>query len=179
MEGYISEIRLWAANFAPQYWLFCQGQILAISSNTALFSLLGTTYGGNGSTTFALPDLRGRVPVGVGAGPGLTSRSLGQQGGFESVTLTTTHMPAHTHTVASALLKAQSGAANQKNPANAALAAALQNIYSSAAPNTSMGANTVEVTLNSTGGSQAHENMPPFQGLNFIICVQGLYPSRP
>lgn len=99
MEGYIAQIILFAGTFAPRGWAFCQGQILSISQNTALFSLLGTTYGGNGQTTFALPDLRGRAPIGTGQGPGLSSISLGQMAGTENVTLLITQLPAHTHTV--------------------------------------------------------------------------------
>src|SRR6188508_367844 len=98
MEGTIAEIRLFAGNFAPRNWAFCQGQIMSISQNTALFSILGTTYGGNGQTTFALLDLRGRVPVGTGQGPGLSDKQLGEEAGQEAVTLTVNDMPAHVHT---------------------------------------------------------------------------------
>src|SRR3972149_4604984 len=113
MEGYLAEVRLWAANFAPRGWMFCWGQTLSINQYTALFALLGTTYGGNGTTTFQLPDLRGRVPVGVGAGTGLTQRVLGDAAGTETVTLLASEIPAHTHA-----LNVNSGGGDNTTPAS-------------------------------------------------------------
>ncbi|MEW5848834.1 MAG: tail fiber protein [Myxococcota bacterium] len=168
VEGYIGEIRLFAGNFAPQSWAFCMGQILPIAQNTALFSILGTTYGGNGQTTFALPDLRGRTAIGAGQGAGLSDYNLGQLGGAESVTLLTSELPAHTHQVS-----ASSQAAAAAEPTNAFLAAAGSNVYSNT-PNTTMNAAMVGVT----GSSQPHNNMPPYLALNYIICMFGIYPSR-
>jgi len=178
MEGYIAEIRLFAGNFAPRNWAFCAGQILAISQNTALFSLLGTTYGGNGQTTFALPDFRGRVAVGTGNGPGLPSMTLGQVGGEPTHTLITTEMPAHNHTVA---IGANNAAlASQSNPANNVLGAGQVpggqsiNMYSNTAPNTTLSPTQSSIT----GGSQPHNNMQPYLGMNYIICLFGIFPSR-
>jgi len=171
----IAEIRLFAGNFAPRGWAFCQGQILSIAQNTALFSLLGTTYGGNGQTTFALPDLRGRVPVGTGQGPGLPSVNLGEMAGAPTHTLISTEMPAHNHT---AQATGVSSAGNTTAPGGAAWAGstARDNVYSTSAPNTPMAANTVSVGL--AGGSQPHNNMQPYLGMNYIIALEGVYPSR-
>jgi microcystin-dependent protein len=175
MEGYIAEIRLFAGNFAPRGWAFCQGQILSIAQNTALFSLLGTTYGGNGQTTFALPDLRGRVPVGTGQGPGLPSINLGEMAGEPTHTLIITEMPAHNHQ-AQAQGNTNAGGTTSPTGATWATSTARDNIYVSAAPNTPMAANTVTVGI--AGGSQPHNNMQPYLGLNYIICLQGIFPSR-
>jgi microcystin-dependent protein len=176
VEAFVGEIRWVAFNFAPQGWALCDGQILAVSSNTALFALLGTTYGGNGVSTFALPDMRGRVPVHPGTGPGLSERLLGEEGGVESVTLTTAQIPAHSHTLAShthsipALavdVKASSGAATTASPAGNALAVAtleaggrgdgpgapkLTNIYNASAPDVSLNAATAATAAGTTGG---------------------------
>lgn len=175
-EPFIGEIRMFAGNFAPRGWAFCQGQILSIAQNTALFSILGTTYGGNGQTTFALPDLRGRAPMQPGQGPGLSSRTLGEQGGSENVTLLITQMPAHNHTVnangspGNGSVPTGSVWAEVVNPADNALMGA----YTNAAPNTTMSANAI----GTAGGSQPHNNMSPFTCVNFIIALQGIYPSR-
>lgn len=176
-ETFIGTILLFAGNFAPQGWAYCDGRLLAISQNSALFSILDTTYGGDGVNTFALPDLCGRVPVGAGNGPGLSPRAIGQVGGTEAVTLLPNQLPAHTHP----LLATDQLAANGL-PAGAALAttddaATLTpgaSIYQSATPNTPLAAGSI----GPAGGSQAHENMPPFLGLNYVICLQGIYPSR-
>jgi microcystin-dependent protein len=178
MDGYLAEIRIWAATFAPRNWAFCQGQILAISQNTALFSLLGTTYGGDGRTTFALPDLRGRVPVGVGNGPGLTNRSQGQKGGTESVTLTEQQIPSHTHTAASTL-SASASEGTAGNPAgNLPAASREMPLYSTSANLVQMDAGAIDTTVANAGGSQSHTNMQPHIGLHYIICLQGIFPSR-
>ncbi len=166
---FIAEIILFAGNFAPRGWAFCNGQILPIAQNTALFSILGTTYGGNGQTTFALPDLRSRVPVHAGQGPGLSSYTLGQTGGVESVTLTANEMPAHSHT-------ATNPAANVDPTSNrpaANLAPARGGAY---APTPA--AQLAGPTVAPAGGSQPHSNVQPHLTLNYIIALQGIFPSR-
>lgn len=155
-------------SFAPRSWAFCDGQLIQISQNSALFSLLGTTYGGDGRTTFALPDLRSRVPIHKGQGPGLSPYSLGQRSGFETVTLTTAQIPPHNH-----LQACSSDDPNAGSPAGNFPAAVSPPIYSSGA-NAAM-ANTA---LGNTGGGQPHENRQPFLVINFCICLQGLFPSR-
>ena len=171
-EPIIGEIRMFAGNYAPQGWAFCQGQLLSISQNTALFSILGTTYGGDGRVTFALPNLSGRVPVGVGQGAGLTNRQLGEMSGTETVTLTTAQMPAHSHTV-----NAVTADGNQNLPTNSfpANTKTLDKEYSTVAPNTTMNPTMIGVS----GGSQPFGVMQPSLGMNYIICVNGIYPSRP
>jgi microcystin-dependent protein len=164
-DPFLGEIRLFGGNFAPQGWAFCNGQTLSISQNTALFSLLGTTYGGNGTTTFALPDLRGRVPMHWGDGPGLTPRSLGEQDGVESVQLTQQELPSHTHT-----LSGSTGAVNTTRPTNAVPAKG--GSYTTASPNTQMAPPGL------TGGNQPHDNLQPSLAVSFIIALQGIFPSR-
>lgn len=171
-DPFIGEIRMFGGNFAPRGWAFCHGQILSIAQNTALFSLLGTIYGGNGQTTFALPDLRGRVPVGQGQGPGLSNRQIGEQAGVENVTLTAQQMPAHNHAA-----QASSARGNTNSPIGKVWSkdAGVQSAtYTGNAPDGTMAANAI----GSAGGSQPHENMPPYLGVNFIIALQGIYPSR-
>ena len=170
-DPFVGEIRFVAFNFAPTGWAKCEGQLVPISQNTALFSLLGTTYGGDGRTTFALPDLRGRVPLGPGQGPGLTNRDLGETGGAEQVTLTQSQIPPHSHPA-----MASSSEGNTTSPAGNALAG-LRNkgIYTTASPDATLSGQTIGVA----GGGQPHENMPPFLGLNCIIALQGIYPSQP
>lgn len=171
-DPFIGQITLFAGNFAPRGWAFCDGQLLPISQNTALFSILGTTYGGDGRTTFALPDLRGRVPLHPGQGPGLSNRQLGEAGGTENVTLLVNQMPNHTHAA-----QADAGTATQQNPTNHVLASEAAGVtatYSSNPPNTTMNPQAI----GATGGSQPHNNMPPFLGVNFIIALQGIFPSR-
>ena len=171
-EGFIGEIRMFAGNFAPKDWAFCQGQLLSISQNTALFSILGTTYGGDGRVTFALPNLSGRVPVGVGQGAGLTNRQLGEMSGTETVTLTTAQMPAHNHTINAVTSEGNQNLPTNNLPANTKT---LDKEYSDANTNTTMKATMV----NSTGGNQPFSIMQPSLGMNYIICVNGIYPSRP
>lgn len=174
----IAEIRMFAGNFAPRNWAFCQGQILSIAQNTALFSLLGTTYGGNGQTTFALPDLRGRTPVGTGQGPGLPAVNLGQMAGAPTHTLIITEMPAHNHTTQTAL-RANSEPGLNPSPSNRILGASgTTNLYTTEPPDTNLNAAALSVTVGIAGGSQAHNNMQPYLGINFIIAVEGIYPSR-
>lgn len=168
-EPFIAEIRIFAGNFAPRGWAFCDGQLLPISQNTALFSLIGTTYGGDGRSTTALPNLQGRAPMHPGRGPGLTDRRLGQRGGVEMVTLTEAQMPQHTHTMF--------GSEERGDTTNAVgnyLGAGTDMFATSSTSGTTL----AEAVLPNTGGSQAHNNMQPFLTMNFIIALVGLYPSR-
>jgi microcystin-dependent protein len=181
MEGYIAEIRLFAGNFAPRGWAFCNGQILSIAQNTALFALLGTTYGGNGQTTFALPDLRGRVAVGPGQGPGLPSINLGQMSGEPSHTLIITEMPAHNHATqvsVRAFDEGFGGSGNTNVPSNAYWSSVQSGAPYSTTTNTTMNPAAVQTTIGVAGGSQPHNNMQPYLGVNYIICMEGIFPSR-
>ncbi|MEV6026343.1 tail fiber protein [Streptomyces sp. NPDC052036] len=153
--------------FAPNGWAMCNGQLLPISQNAALFSLLGTTYGGNGTTTFALPDLRGRVPMHSGQGTGLSARSLGESGGTENITLTTGRMPSHSHTL--------NGVAGRQDTNRVAGAApSTGGYYSTQTPGTAMH----PAAIDATGGGQSHPNVQPFLCVNFIIALEGIYPSQ-
>ncbi len=170
-EPFLGEIRLAGFNFAPQGWLLCEGQILSIVQNTALFSLLGTTYGGNGTTTFALPDLRGRVPVGFGQAPGLTPYVIGETLGVENVTLNVIQMPEHSHGV-----NASANKGNKESPIGnypASDAAGITAEYNGS-PTGVMNAGVIA----GVGGNQPHENRQPTLVLNWIIAVQGIFPSR-
>ena len=169
-EPFIAEIRIFAGNFAPRSWAFCDGQLLPISQNTALFSLIGTTYGGDGRTTTALPDLQGRAPMHPGRGPGLTSRRLGQRGGVETVSLTEAQMPNHTHTLIGGGVPGNDDDAQNNTPTLVVGG----NAYHTA----STLVNMADQALPSTGGSQPHNNLQPFIAMNFIIALQGLFPSR-
>jgi microcystin-dependent protein len=170
-EPFYAEVRIWALNFAPRGWAFCNGQILPISQNTALFSIVGTTFGGDGRTTFGLPNLQGRAAMHPGNGPGLTPRRWGEKAGAETHTLSQAELPAHNHQ-----MKCQSGNANTQNPSGAYLATELgpATPYSNGGTNAQMAASA----LGSTGGNQAHNNMQPFLALNFCIALTGIYPSR-
>lgn len=179
-EPYLGQITLFAGNFAPRGWMFCSGQILSISQNTALFSILGTTYGGNGQTTFALPDLRGRVAVNAGQGPGLSSYVLGQQGGTETVTLNVQQMPQHNHFVNA---DATTAAAPAPTGGNLAQGVTAVRTSPSAVNSYTSGAPTAPVQLNPTtiapqGNSQPHPNLQPLLALNYIIAVEGIFPPR-
>jgi microcystin-dependent protein len=200
MEPFIGQIIMFAGNFAPRDWAFCQGQTLAISEYTALFSIIGTTYGGNGRTTFDLPDLRGRAPIGQGQGNGLTSRIMGEQIGIEDITLSTAQMPIHSHAAkttisgssVTAKLKASSEVGTTNVPLNNYLAKpsniGLQsiNMYDSSADiemasdaiEIDLSAVTANTTTDDTGGNSAHNNIQPSLVMNYIICVNGVYPSR-
>lgn len=170
-EPFIAEVRIFAGNFAPRGWAFCDGQLLPVAQNTALFSLIGTTYGGDGRTTTALPNLQGRAPMHPGRGPGLTSRRLGEKVGSEMVSLSEAQMPNHTHT-----MRANNGPSTTPLPAtNTSLGRTVPTAYHTV-DNSLVDLNTQ--TLPTTGGSQAHNNMQPYLALNFIIALQGLYPSR-
>jgi len=170
-EPFLGQIEYYAFSFAPRGWATCDGQLLPINSNQALFSLLGTVYGGDGRTTFALPDMRGRIPVhdGDSTGPGLSPRPLGSRGGMEAVTLAVDQLPSHTHT-----LRGTTNQGDESRPAGHTLANdSPDEIYRSDAPNTTMHAGAIESTQ-----SQAHENMPPFLVVNCAIALQGTFPSR-
>ncbi len=179
MDQTMAEIRLFAGNFAPRGWALCQGQLLAISTNTALFSLLGTTYGGDGVTTFALPDFRGRIPVGPGQGPGLTNYVLGETLGTEQYTVTTNQMPAHNHILT---CNNQPAAGTLNNPVNAYVSAGPVD-RSTGLPVNTRYATTANGTMAPTavttaGGSQPTNNIQPSLCLNYIIALEGIYPSR-
>ena len=171
---FVAEIRMFGGNFAPRGNAFCNGQILAIPQNTALFSLLGTTYGGDGKSTFGLPNLQGRAALGAGQGPGLSYRNLGEDGGEANVTLLTTEMAAHNHSA-----NADGGNGNSTSPGGAIWSSAGVGrtppppAYASTA-NTNMSPNT----LSQTGGNQPHNNMPPYQAISFIIALVGVFPPR-
>lgn len=172
---FLGEIRWVAFNFTPPGWLPCAGQLLQINNETAaLFSLLGTTYGGDGRTTFGIPDLRGRVQIGQGTGAGLTPRNLGDQGGEEAVTLTVNQIPAHTHPALATTNTATSDSPTGRILANVSADGPDPKIYSSANGNVSLGPSAI----GSVGGGQPHDNMPPFLTLNCIIAVQGIFPSH-
>ena len=169
IDNYLGEIRMWSANFAPRFWAFCNGQVLPINQNTALFSLLGTTYGGNGVTTFGLPNLQGRVAIGSGQGNGLAPYSMGQVGGEVSHTLLLNEIPSHTHS-----LRASSLAGTFDNPAGHVLA---RNPAQSPAYGPTDNADMLGGLLTPTGGSQAHENRQPYTVINWIIALTGIYPN--
>jgi microcystin-dependent protein len=180
MEGFIAEIRYFAGNFAPRGWALCQGQILAIAQNTALFSLLGTTYGGNGQTTFGLPDFRGRVALGTGQGPGLSPYSLGQVGGSERFTILPSQLPTHTHPfTGSVTMNGNAAAGNADAPQNTYPAAqAGTSLYATANDGSKMGAMQHNLGTTPTGSQTPVGNLMPVLGLNFIICIFGIFPSR-
>ena len=174
-DNFLAEIRIVGFNFPPTGWAFCNGQILPISQNTALFSLLGTTYGGDGKSTFALPNLQGCAPLHFGQGNGLSNYSLGQTGGESMVTLAPSQMPQHTHTAT-----ANAGNGDVNNPVGNAwakphLGKTPVNIY-----NSSVGAGVAMSgqALAAAGGSQPHNNMPPYLTLNFVIALTGIFPAR-
>lgn len=169
MDPFVAEVRIVPFNFAPQGWAFCNGQLLPISQNTALFSLLGTTYGGNGLNNFALPDLQGRAPLHPGQGPGLSDRFLGETGGSETVTLLELEIPAHNHAI-----QAVNDSGLQSSPQNALLARG--DVYTNS-PGT-LGNMRMDMVTPS-GNSFPHNNMQPYLTVNFIIALQGIYPPRP
>ena len=171
-EPFIAEIKIFGGNFAPRSWAFCDGQILPISQNTALFSLVGTTYGGDGRSTLGLPNLKGRAPMHPGRGPGLTNRRLGEIGGGEAVTLTAGQMPSHSH----APLRASDAAPDSKTVGNTMYLGTLPKgaAYHTAENLVPMS----ESALAPAGGSQGHNNMQPYINVNFVIALEGLYPSR-
>lgn len=168
-SGFIGEIRMFGFGFAPRFWATCDGQTLAINQNQALFSILGTTYGGNGTTNFLLPNLQGRVPLHSGQTatppPGLTPRSLGQNGGNENVTLATTEMPAHTHPASASTAVPTVG-----TPAG--------NLWAQGNYSASGGSAMAAGDIGNAGGNQPHPNLSPYLVVNFCICLSGIFPSR-
>ena len=164
---FIGEIRMFGGNFAPVGYAFCNGQLMAISQNDALFSLIGTTYGGDGQNTFALPDLRGRLPIHMGTG--LSTYVIGQNAGVENVTLTTNLIPSHAHSA-----MGQSASGNQPSPSGNTWAASSLNQYTPSAANVTMNA----ASIGNSGGSQPHSNFMPYLCINFIIALEGIFPSR-
>jgi microcystin-dependent protein len=174
-EPYVGEVRLFAGDFAPRGWAFCEGQTLPIQQNQALFALLGIQYGGNGSTSFALPDLRGRSPVGAGTGDGLTPVVAGQVLGAETVTLTAAHVPPHTHRVPAADAPGTSDNPSGTVAAQSRRGRATEALYGPAAALVALAPGAVA----SAGGSQAHDNMPPYTVLRFVIALVGIFPPRP
>lgn len=168
-EPFIGQIVGFGGNFAPRGWAFCNGQLLSIAQSTALFSILGTTYGGNGQTTFGLPDLRGRVPVHWGQGPGLSPYTLGQVSGTETVTLISTQMPVHNHA-----LLASNEDAGAKNPTGQVLATTTTSAYVATPIDTTMN----PASIGAAGGSQPHNNLQPYLAISFIIALEGFFPSR-
>jgi microcystin-dependent protein len=184
-EPFLGQITMFAGNFAPRGWAKCEGQLLQISQYSALFSILGTMYGGDGRTTFALPDLRGRTPIGVGTGPGLTPRREGQRSGSETNTMTVQQMPSHNHTnvTATILLGASSGVRDTPIAGDVPSAASFSSGLSSTKVNAygpatdTINGQAIPPTQN-TGGQQAQNNMQPYLTINYIIALQGIYPSR-
>jgi microcystin-dependent protein len=179
-EDILAEIRLFAGNFAPRGWAFCHGQLLPINQNTALFSLLGVMYGGNGQTNFALPDLRGRVAIGHGFGPGLTPRSQGEQAGSETITIIANNLPLHSHAVSGTVaMQAYAGAGDSDTPHNT-YPAMLEGteMYALTTDGSVMPAMQHNLSMSATGASQPINNMQPVLALNYIICMSGVFPPR-
>jgi microcystin-dependent protein len=180
-DQFLAEIRIFAGNFAPKGWALCNGQLMPISQNTALFSLLGTTYGGDGKSTFALPNLQGSAPMQQGQGPGLSLRVLGESGGEQTVTLLQTEMPLHSHTLSATIAPGTTATSTNNQLALASAGggkqggASVVNLYSG---NQSTNAQLHPSALSMVGGNLPHNNMMPYLGLTFIIALQGIYPPR-
>ena len=168
-EPFIGEIRMFGGNFAPRGWAFCDGQLVSISSNDALFALLGTIYGGDGRTTFGLPDLRGRIPIHQGQGPGLTNRPIGQKSGVERAGVNVNQLPVHSHP-----MQASSDPADDVAPGGKVLATSASDIYVEDNPDVAMSA----AAVTSVGGSNTHNNVMPFRCIHYIIALTGVFPSR-
>jgi microcystin-dependent protein len=175
---FVAEIRIFGFNFAPTGWAQCNGQLLPISQNTALFSLLGTFYGGDGKSTFALPNLQNSVAINQGQGPGLSLRDLGESGGEQAVTLPLTEMPSHNHSFVCTTANATTAASSGNQPARGFTGNLQGNVqakmYSTVAPNAQMSPNAIGIT----GSSQPHNNMMPYLTVNFCIALQGVFPPR-
>jgi microcystin-dependent protein len=178
MEGTIGEIRMFAGNFAPRYWAYCDGALLPIAQNTAFFSVLGTTYGGNGTTTFGLPDLRSRTAVGVGSGPGLSAIVLGEMSGRENVSILAANMPAHSHALgADAKIAVTAAAGDETSPVNNYLAASSGTFKATAGASQYLG-NTLSGNTATAGSSTPLAIRSPYLGVNYVICMSGIFPSR-
>jgi len=171
---FVAEIRIFPFNFAPKGWAFCDGQLLPISQNTALFSLLGTTYGGDGKSNFALPNLQGSTPMQQGQGPGLSLRDLGEQSGEQNVTLLQTEMPAHTHTALGSTGSTSASPVGNAWASGAKLGGG--NIYTPSVPANNVQMNPLALSI--SGGNLPHNNMMPYLTLNFCIALQGIFPPR-
>lgn len=182
MEGTIAEIRMFAGNFAPRTWAFCQNQTIAIAQNTALFSLLGTTYGGNGQTTFALPDFRGRIPIGAGTGPGLSNYQLGQKAGSESFTISNANFPAHTHPLTGSITMKGNAADGDVDTSQNNYPATLAgtNMYSTVNNGSALANMPTQLTAAAAGSASPAPvtNIQPVMGMNYIICMFGIFPAR-
>ena len=191
MDGTIATVTQFGANWAPRTWSLCAGQLIAISSNTALFSIIGTMYGGDGRTTFALPDLRGRCALGTGAGPGLTPRAAGQHFGTETVTLTSLNLPSHNHAVivqsaghVMVPVNTETGEADEASPGAGVLTNSGEDVYASAPTANAMYSGSplpvagLQVETGLMGGNQSFNNMQPSLAISYIICTQGIFPSR-
>jgi microcystin-dependent protein len=181
MQGTLAEIRLFAGNFAPRGWQLCNGQLLSIAQWTAVFALVGTTYGGNGQTTFGLPDFRGRIARGAqnAQGPGLSPVDLGEMAGSQAVTLLTTNLPVHTHPLSGTVnLQGNQGATGLSNDPSNRRVAGTQIFTGAATDVANMAALTSTLAIGSNGSSQPVGTLPPYLGMNFIFCVEGIFPSR-
>ena len=174
MTPFIAQVMLFAGNFAPRGWALCDGQLMAISSNTALFSIIGTTYGGDGVSTFALPDLRSRAAVHMGTGPGLSHYTLGQKGGAENVTLTSAQMPTHSHILSGSSANGSLPTVANNTMATSGTSAPPSGPYSSDPPNAPMNG----AAIGKTGGNASHSNIQPYLTMNYVIALEGIYPSR-
>jgi len=179
-QPFIGEVVIFAGNFAPRGWAFCDGQLLPIAQNSALFSILGTTYGGDGRSTFALPDLRGRAVLHAGSGPGLSSIRLGEKLGTETETLQNFQMPSHNHTATESTIEiAMSTAAGEEGTGNRNFISNHPNAFNTTTTNAAaLGGVTLTTLIGNNGGNQSHNNIQPVQVVNYIIALQGVYPSR-
>ncbi|MFN8244570.1 MAG: tail fiber protein [Ferruginibacter sp.] len=179
MEGTLAEVRMFAGNFAPRSWMLCQGQLLSIAQWTAVFALVGTTYGGNGQTTFGIPDFRGRTALGTGSGPGLPAVNLGEMSGVPSTTLISTNLPQHNHAISGTITPTANNdnAGLGTDPTNRRLGSA--NLYTNGSGDLVNMANSVfSLAAAVTGGNQPFSNMPPYLAVQYIFCVEGIFPSR-
>ena len=178
MEGTLAEVRMFAGNFAPRGWMLCQGQLLSIAQWTAVFALVGTTYGGNGQTTFGIPDFRGRTAFGTGSGPGLPSVDLGEMAGVPNTTLILTNLPFHNHTLSGAInMQANTDGVLNSDPTGRRLGPG--NFFTSAnADLTTMAPLVSTLTAGFTGSNQPFSNRSPYLGIQYIFCVEGIFPSR-
>jgi microcystin-dependent protein len=179
MEGVIGYTTLFAGNFAPKNWAFCNGQIVSISSNTALFSILGTVYGGNGTTTFGLPNLQGMAVVSAGQGQGLSNYSLGETAGYEQTTITMENMPSHSHPLSTTITPSAATTANSPAPINAVYGQGSENMFNPTGDSTFQHFQGSITTGTNNSGQTPFSTMQPIMGLNYIICMFGVYPTRP
>ncbi len=179
MEEFIGIIKLFAGNFAPRGWAFCNGQVMPINQYQAVFAILGTTYGGNGQTTFNLPDLRSRVALGTGQGPGLSNYVLGQVSGTETTTLLLPNLPAHNHVISGSVkIPVNDSNADADGPVGAYLGTPSESIYSASTNGFAANADSSSLATAVVGSNTPISNMQPYLGLNYIICLEGIFPSR-